>query len=269
MIEELQAGMFSSPWRHRELLVAMIRRQVSGRYRGSIAGTLWSVLHPIFLLSIYTLVFSALFKARWQGSDSNASFALIVFAGFLVFNLFAECVNAAPGLVVGNANYVKKVLFPLEILPWVSLGAALFHTVAGLAVWLLFHLCVAGWPPLTALALPVLLLPLVLFTQGLCWALSSLGVFLRDIGQLTGVLTTALMFVSAIFYPPSALPGSWQHWLFLNPMALFIDQARAVLIQGQLPSLQSWCIELLACTAVAWLGFLWFQKTRKAFADVL
>jgi lipopolysaccharide transport system permease protein len=248
-MDELQAGMFASPWRHRELVIAMIRRQVLGRYRGSVAGMLWAVLNPIFLLSIYTLVFSSLYTGRWTADDSNATFALIVFAGFLVFNLFSECVNEAPALVVSNVNYVKKVLFPLEILPWVSLGAALFHTFAGLAVWLAFHLCVAGWPPVTALA--------------------SLGVFLRDIGQLVVVLTTALMFLSAIFYPPTALPVAWQQWLFLNPLALFIEQARAALIMGQLPSMRAWGAELIASTSIAWLGFIWFQKTRKGFADVL
>lgn len=269
MMDEFKAGMFTSPWHHRELLVALIRRQISGRYRGSLGGVLWSVLNPIFLLSIYTLVFSSLFKARWGADDSNAGFALTVFAGFLVFNLFAECINAAPALVTGNPNYVTKVLFPLEILPWVNLGAAVFHAFAGLAVWLVFHLCVAGWPPLAAVALPVLLVPLLLFTQGLCWLLASLGVFLRDIGQLVGVLTTALMFLSAIFYPPAALPANWQHWLFLNPMALFIEQARSALILGQLPAPASWGLQLLASLVFAWLGFLWFQKTRKGFADVL
>jgi lipopolysaccharide transport system permease protein len=214
-------------------------------------------------------VFSSLFKARWSADDSNATFALIVFAGFLVFNLFSECVNEAPALVVSNVNYVKKVLFPLEILPWVSLGAALFHTFAGLAVWLAFHLCVAGWPPVTALAVPLLLLPLMLFTQGLCWILASLGVFLRDIGQLVVVLTTALMFLSAIFYPPTVLPVAWQQWLFLNPLALFIEQARAALVLGQLPSVRAWGAQLIASTSIAWLGFIWFQKTRKGFADVL
>ncbi len=199
-----RAGMFSSPWRHRELLVSMVQREVIGRYRGSIMGLLWSFLNPLFMLLVYTFVFSMMFKLRWpQGSGSRSEFALLVFAGLLVFNVFAECVGRAPGLIIANANYVKKVMFPLEILPWVVLGAVLFHTLASLLIWLVFHLLFFGFPPLTSLLLPLVLLPLVLFTLGISWLLASLGVYLRDVGQIVGVLTTALMFVSAIFTRPA------------------------------------------------------------------
>ncbi|WP_460063487.1 ABC transporter permease [Pseudomonas sp. H2_H09] len=265
-----RAGMFSSPWRHRELLVSMVQREVIGRYRGSIMGLLWSFLNPLFMLLVYTFVFSMMFKLRWpQGSGSRSEFALLVFADLLVFNVFAECVGRAPGLIIANANYVKKVMFPLEILPWVVLGAVLFHTLASLLIWLVFHLLFFGFPPLTSLLLPLVLLPLVLFTLGISWLLASLGVYLRDVGQIVGVLTTALMFVSAIFYPASAFPPAYQGLLRLNPLTLVVEQTRDVLFWGVLPDPLTWVCGLLAAGGVAWLGFSWFQKSRKGFADVL
>jgi len=265
-----QAGMFSSPWRHRELLVSMVQRDVIGRYRGSIMGLLWSFLNPLFMLLVYTFVFSMMFKMRWpQGSGSRTEFALLVFAGLLVFNVFSECVSRAPGLIISNANYVKKVMFPLEILPWVVLGAVLFHTLASLAIWLVFHLVFFGLPPLTSLLLPLVLLPLVLFTLGISWLLASLGVYLRDVGQMVGVLTTALMFVSAIFYPTSAFPQPYQGLLHLNPRTRVVEQTRDALFRGIVPDPFTWACGLVVASGVAWLGFIWFQKTRKGFADVL
>ena len=169
------------PWRHRELLRALIEREVIGRYRGSIAGLLWSFLNPLLMLLVYTFVFSVVFKVRWGAdNDSNTQFALLVFTGMMVFNLFSECLTRAPGLILSHVNYVKKVVFPLDMLPCVMLGAVLFHTLVSFAVWLLFHLLAFGLPPPTALLFPLVLLPLVLFTLGLSWVLASLGVYLRD-----------------------------------------------------------------------------------------
>ena len=265
-----RTGVFSSPWRHKELLVSMIQREVVGRYRGSVMGLLWSLLNPLLMLLVYTFVFSTMLKLRWpQGSGSKSEFALLVFAGLLTFNVFAECVARAPGLILANTNYVKKVMFPLEILPWVVLGAVLFHTLASLAIWLVFHLVFFGLPPLTGLLLPLVLLPLVLFTLGICWVLASLGVYLRDVGQIVGVLTTALMFVSAIFYPTSAFPAAYQGLLRLNPLTLVVEQTRDVLFWGVIPDPFTWACGLLVASGVAWLGFTWFQRTRRGFADVL
>jgi lipopolysaccharide transport system permease protein len=270
MKDSRRGGMLSSPWRHRSLLVAMIQREVAGRYRGSVMGMLWSFLNPAFMLLVYTFVFSVVFKARWGvGDGSRTEFALVVFAGLLVFNLFSECVTRAPTLIVANPGYVKKMVFPLEILPWVSLGTALFHAFVSLLVWLAFYIVLFGMPHATLLLLPVVLLPLAFFTLGVSWLLASLGVYLRDVGQVVGVLTSALMFVSAIFYPVSALPASYRNILYLNPLTPVIEQARAVLFWGSLPNPTAWAGGLLLAIAVAWLGFTWFQKTRPGFADVL
>lgn len=262
--------MVGSLWRHRSLTMTLVRREVVGRYRGSFLGILWSFFNPLFMLGVYTFVFSVVFKARWNGaSDSNAEFALVLFAGLLVFNLFSECINRAPGLILANINYVKKVVFPLEILPWVVLGSALFHAAISLGVWLIAYVVLFGLPHITALLLPPVLLPLLLFIMGLAWLLASLGVYLRDVSQFISIITTTLMFLSPIFYPANALPEEYRGLLYLNPMTPIIELTRDVLYWGNAPNWLIWSLYLLTTSAIAWVGFAWFQKTRKGFADVL
>ncbi|WP_256262424.1 ABC transporter permease [Pseudomonas gingeri] len=270
IVTRTSGGIFSSPWQHRELLLSMIKREMLGRYRGSMMGLLWSFLNPLLMLAVYTLVFSVMFKQKWQGgSESRSEFALLVFAGLLVFNIFSECVQRAPTLIAANANYVKKVIFPLEILPWMTLGSVLLHAMASLSIWLVFHLLFIGLPPLTALLLPFALMPLVLFSMGVSWLLAAVGVYLRDISQVVGAFTTALLFVSAVFYPINALPEAYRPLLLLNPLALIIEQVRGVLFWGVPIKPLDWAAGMVLACAVAWLGFRCFQRMRKGFADVL
>ena len=262
--------MVVSLWRNRSLIKALTQREVVGRYRGSVLGILWSFFNPVFMLLVYTFVFSVVFKARWSGgSESKTEFALILFAGLIVFNLFAECFNRAPGLILSNVSYVKKVVFPLEILPWVALGSAIFHAIISLCVWLIAYLFLFGVPPITVLLLPLVILPLLLLIMGLTWGLASLGVYLRDVSQFIGVTTTILMFLSPIFYPASALPEQYRHLLLLNPLTPAIEQAREVLFWGKVPDMTIMSVYLISGALIAWTGFAWFQKTRKGFADVL
>lgn len=261
----------ASAWRHRSLLVTLAQRDVLGRYRGSLLGLAWALVTPLLMLLVYTFVFGVVFQARWGAApvESRADFALALFAGLLVFNLFAECVLRAPRLVVEHANFVKKVVFPLEILPLVVLLGALFHMAIGLAVWLLAHLALAGPPPWTALLLPLAILPVLLLALGLGWLVSSLGVFLRDMGQVISVLLTALLFLAPVFYPLKAVPENVRDWFYLNPLTPPIEMARDLLLWGVLPSPALWSLSLAAAALAAWAGFAWFQKTRKGFADVL
>lgn len=262
--------MFASLWRHRELIKVSAKREVLGRYRGSVMGLLWSFFNPVLMLAVYTLVFSEVFKARWSGGgESKADFALVLFAGLMVFNLFAECINRAPGLILTNVNYVKKVVFPLEVLPFVGLISALFHSFISLGVWLLAYLFLFGIPHFTVFYLPLIVLPFIFFIMGLSWALSSLGVYLRDVGQLINLMTTVLMFLSPIFYSAAALPEVYRHLMYLNPLTPVIEQTRAVLYFGTPPNFTLLTVYWIATFIIAWLGFAWFQKTRKGFADVL
>lgn len=255
---------------NRSLIYSLIKRDVVGRYRGSAMGLLWSFFNPLLMLAVYTFVFSVVFQARWAGgSGSKTEFALVLFAGLLVFNLFSECLNKAPGLILGNVNYVKKVIFPLEILPIVALGSAAFHFLISLVVWLIFYLMFFGTPSPTILQLPLVVLPLVLMTLGLSWFLASLGVYLRDVAQIVGIVTTVLMFLSPIFYPITALPEEYRAFMHISPLTFVVEQARDTMIWGKSIDWVVWYAYTSISTIVAWLGFAWFQKTRKGFADVL
>lgn len=257
-------------WRHRGLAGQMAWREVAGRYRGSLLGLAWSFLHPVLMLAVYTFVFSIAFRARWGGGEeSRVQFALVLFVGMIVHGLFAEVLNRAPGLVLGNANFVKKVVFPLEVLPLASLGAALFHAGASLAVLLAGLALANGHVPWTAVYAPLVLLPLAVLVLGLAWMLASLGVFLRDVGQTIGFITTVLLFMAPVFYPVTALPEAVRPWLLANPLTFIIEQAREVLIWGRAPDWAGLGIYAAVAAATAWAGFAWFQKTRKGFADVL
>jgi len=193
----------------------------------------------------------------------------VLFAGLMVYNLFSECINRAPGLVLGNINYVKKVVFPLEILPVVAIGSATFHLLISLVVWLIFYLLFFGTPQVTLLLFPIVLMPFFLLILGFSWFLASLGVYLRDVSQIVGVLTTALMFLSPIFYPMTALPEEYHMFLQFNPLTFIIEQVRDVMIWGKGMNWVAWVAYWIFSALVAWLGFAWFQKTRKGFANVL
>lgn len=254
------------------LTVTLVRREIAGRYRGSVLGILWSLITPLFMLSVYTFVFGIVFKARWAGTSENASmgeFALTLFAGLTVFQLFAEVIGRAPSLVLANQSYVKKVVFPLHVLAPVALGSALFHACVSVAVLLVAILFVHGAVPWTALFVPLVLAPFCLLILGVAWFLSSLGAYIRDIDQVLGPIITALLFTSPVFFPLSAMPELLRPWAMLNPIAIPVEQARNVLIFAVRPDFVALGYYSLAALFVAMLGYLWFQKTRKGFADVL
>ncbi|SFG20694.1 lipopolysaccharide transport system permease protein [Duganella sp. CF458] len=261
-----------SLWRNRALILQLTRRDVIGRYQGSAMGLAWSFFNPVLMLLVYTFVFSEIFKSRWGGiggNDSKTLFALVLFVGMIVLSLFSEVLNRAPGLILSNVNYVKKVVFPLEIMPVVTMAATLFHGMVSLAVLLAAFALFNGYIHWTALFLPLVLLPLVVLTTGLAWILASLGVFLRDVGQTIVIVTTLLMFLSPVFYPITAVPVDFRAIIMANPLTFIIEQAREVLIWGHQPDWLGLGIYMLAAVLVAWAGFAWFQKTRKGFADVL
>ena len=264
-------ALLRSLWCNRDLILQMTRRDVIGRYKGSVMGLVWSLVNPILLLAMYTLVFSVVFKARWGGGEpeSRAQFAILLFIGMIVHGLFAETLTRAPSLILTNVSYVKKIVFPLEILPVVAMGASLFHAAISLLVLAAAMLLFNGFLPWQALFLPLVLLPLVVLALGLAWLLASLGVFLRDVAQPIGLAMTILLFASPVFYPVSALPAEVRPWLILNPLTFIIEQARAVLISGRLPDMAGLLVYSCVAAIAAWIGYGWFQKTRKGFANVL
>ena len=264
-------AMVGSLWRNRRLLAQLVKREVVGRYRGSFFGLAWSFFNPIVMLAIYTFVFSDVFKMKWgvAEDETKAQFAIVLFAGIVVHGLFAEVLARAPGVILVNVNFVKKVVFPIEVLPIVAVGTSLFHGIVSLAVLLLAFVLFNGYLHWTAIFAPLVLLPLVILTMGVAWILAALAVFLRDVGQTIGIITMALMFLSPVFYPVTALPPHLRPWLMANPLTFIIEQTREVLIWGHLPNWAGLGLYTLIATVVCWAGYAWFQKTRKGFADVL
>ena len=260
-----------SLWGNHRLIVQMIKRDVEGRYKGSAIGVTWAIFNPVLMLGVYTFVFSVVFKSRWGASaeESRAQFAVVLFVGVLVHGLFSEVANRAHTLIPSNVSYVKKVVFPLEILPVVSMGVALFHSLVSLGVLLTAYAFANSYVHWTTIFVPVVLLPLVILTLGLAWMLASLGVFLRDVGQTVGIVTMAMMFMSPVFYPVTALPATLRPWLIVNPLTFIIEQAREVIIWGHVPDWIGLGAYTAVAVAVAWAGYIWFQKTRTGFPDVL
>ncbi|MGQ9549784.1 MAG: ABC transporter permease [Roseiflexus sp.] len=261
----------SKLWRHRDLIIQLTRREIEGRYRGAYLGLLWSLAHPLLMLTVYTLVFGVIFQSRWpqSRSDSLAEFALILFAGLSAYSCFSETVGRAAGSIVSVPNYVKKVIFPLEVLPISILGAALFHMLVSISVLLVVHLAIGGGLPWTVVLLPLVSLPLIFLTLGIGWFVASLGVYIRDVGQAVGIVLQLMFFLTPIFYSIDIIPEPFRTLVLFNPMAPITENFRRVLLWGQLPSFPGTLWWILGTGVVMLLGHAWFMKTRKGFADVL
>jgi lipopolysaccharide transport system permease protein len=260
------------PVRRRDLLYQLARRDVEVRYRGSRLGLIWSLINPLFLLVVYTFVFGVVFDSRWPGqADAGiVEYALIIFSGLVTMNLFSEPVTKAPAAITGVPNYVKKVVFPLELIPLANVGAALFHFGVSFALLVVLTLIVHGMPSITLLALPLFLLPVVLLSAGVGWILASLGVFLRDLTYITQLAVQIMLFLTPVFYADELVPVELRPYLLsLNPMAHAVNNMRQALIFG---GPINWTVLLgwiVVTFALACLGHAWFVRTKVVFADVI
>ncbi len=269
-------GAFARLWSHRRLLVQLVRRDVSGRYKGSFGGAAWAVMTPMLMLAVYLFVFGVVFNPRRAATGAAplsaadlSTFGIGLFCGMLVHGLFSECLARAPAVIVGQPAYVKRIVFPLEILPLVTVGAALFHFAVGLVVLLAGAMLFGAPPGWHALALPLVVVPLLLLSAGVSWLFAALAVYLRDIGQLTGLLATVLLFLSPVFYPVDALPQDLRWLALANPLSIPIEATRDLLLRDRFPDMTVMAGYWLATAVFARLGLLWFDKTRRGFADVL
>lgn len=261
---------FSALRRHWSLTLELTKRDVLGRYRGSSFGLLWSLISPFFMLLVYSFAFGFVMKARWpQSENGEAHYSVILFVGLIVHGFFAECLNRSPFLITGNVNFVKRVIFPLEILPWPMMVSALFHAFMNTIVFLLLHALLDHSLVWTTLLLPVVLFPLVLLTLGVSWLFAAIGVYLRDIGQITGVLSTAMLFLSSAMFPLDALPQQYRWLLVMNPLTFIIDQAREVMLWGKFPDWAGLGVYTTFALVAMYLGYGVFRLTRRGFADVV
>lgn len=265
----MQPDLFASLWRHRSLVFELTKREFSGRYRGSFGGILWSFAQPLFLLTVYTIAFGVILKTRWGYSGGTADYALVLFAGLIVFNVFSEVMNKAPTLIIANPNFVKKVVFPLELLPVIAVSTALFHALIGVAVWFFGYLLFFGTPNATAVLFPLVMVCFAPVLLGLGWLLSAAGVAVRDIGQLTAMLNHTLLFLTPIFYSMDAVPKWLQSVLALNPLTFIVGQFRQVLFYGKGPDLQGLLLYALMASLFAWGALIFFRRLRPSFADLV
>ncbi len=257
-------------WHHRPLIARLVRREISARYRSSLLGFAWALLHPLLLLAVYTFVFSVVFKARWGfASEGHSGFAFMLFSGLLVYNLVAASANAATQLVVQNAVLVKEMLFPTEVLAWVQVGVRLFDLLIGLALLLLCLAVTGTGSPATWLWLPAVALPVVLGTLGIVWGLSVLGAFFRDLSPIVQVATMALLFLSPIFYSVSQVPEQFRLATAANPLSPVLEMWRGALFRGEAPEFGSLVVLMGLSWMVAAAGFAWYLRAKPHLADVV
>ena len=252
------------------LTIALTRREIEQRYKGSFGGLAWYVLQTLLSVGVYSLVFGTIFSARWaEIGREPTSFTMALFLGLLFFNLFSECVQRASTLIITNVNYVKKIIFPLGILPMVATATALFNMLIGFAVFFVVA-AIMGVPiTATALFLPLIIAPFSLLILGLTWFLASIGTFVRDTAHVTGVVIMMMMFLSPLFYPSEILPAKLRGLIAFNPVSLPMEMARATVLFGQYPDPIALIIYSFVACGIALLGYFWFESTRKGFADVL
>ncbi len=261
------------PWRtmvrHRSLILSLVRREILGRYRGSMGGALWTLIHPLLLMIAYYFVFAVVLRVRFAPGQGRGGFISYFLCGMLPWLAFSEAVGRAPGVVLEYSGFVKRVVFPLEILP---VNLTMMGLATELFALLIFLPALAAFGPgirWTAAYFPLVLIPQLLLTAGLCWFLAALGIFLRDTGQIMGFLLTVWFFVTPICYPAASLPQEWL-WAFRkNPIYTIVAAYRAILLEGTppewIPLAKLWIVSLL----LFWAGHAWFFKAKKSFADLI
>lgn len=253
---------------HRNLLRTLVSRDIASRYQGSSFGAAWSIANPLLMFCAYWFFLGVVLKSRWLGTPSE-QYPVVLFAGLIVHQFFAEVLGRASGLVIAHASYVSKVVFPIEVLPWMTVATAAFHLAINCLILLAGQWIIVGAVPLTWLWLPLVLLPLLPMAVGFSWIVSSLGVYLRDMAQVVPLLVMMLMFLSPVFYSAEMVPPRFRGVLWLSPLTEVIEQSRRVIVGGLPPDATSLLVYALASVVVMTAGYWWFRRTRKGFADVL
>lgn len=249
----------------------LVSRELISRYRGSFLGSLWAFATPLFMLAVFSVFFNLILQSKWStgSSEIQPNFVTMLFTGLMVHAFFSEVLVRAPMSVQANPNFVKKIVFPIEILPLIGVCVALVHVLISIGLLILIDYFVSGTVSIYLFWVPLILLPLVVLASGFSWILALLGVYVRDINQIMGPLTTALLFASPIFYSLNSLPEWLRPWAYLNPITLIVEELRAIIIFGKSPDVVSLAIYLLLGIIIALVGFLLFGNAKKGFADVV
>lgn len=258
-------------YKNRDLFVQSLTREIVQKYRGSYLGILWNFILPLVMLAVYSFIFGVIFKARWdqQVTDSKAEFALILFVGITLYNVFSETVGASPTLIITNVNYVKKVIYPLEILSMTSIGNSLVQLLFNLVIILLGKAIIIRHFDFMILFFPLVLLPLLLLVLGISWILSGIGVFIRDMRQAATIIILIFGYITPVFYPISSVPESFRWVMYLNPMTAIVNNARRVLIYGEFPDWLSLLITFFISYLIMLIGLMFFRKVKSNFSDAI
>jgi len=254
---------------HREVIRILSWRDFQARFRGSIGGVLWPIIQPLFMMVIYTLVFSTFLKVRFGSSDSPFTFAVYLLCGLLPWNAFSEGLSLSSNLIRTNQNLVKRVVFPLEVLPLNITLVAIFQQLIGMALLLPLSILVTNRINWTILLVPLVLLAQMLFCTGINWLWTSLSVFIPDLRQFTALLVMMLMFITPIFYPEDTIPARAQFLIEFNPMARIIHMYRSIFMEGMVPDLFSSLITFLICLVFFLVGYFVFVRSKSHFPDFL
>jgi lipopolysaccharide transport system permease protein len=264
------SGFFRSIIAHRQLILRLARREVTQRFQGSTLGVAWMILTPLLTAAVFTFVFSAVFQTRWGGTQTGPfDFAILLLVGLAIHGIFAEAVGRAPLLIVGQASYVTKVVFPIEILPVVAVVSSLVNAVITVAIVVVGQLLLNGVLHWTVILWPLVIAPYLIFVSALVLFFAACGVFLRDLSQIVTLLVTCTLFLTPIFYPLDAVPGAFRTLMRLNPLTSIVEQSRTVIVFGGTPDFVSLSLYTLCALISLGLAFWLFQRLRPGFADVL
>lgn len=254
---------------HPGLIKSLVRRELTNRYKGSLGGLSWSIITPAVMIGIFTLIFSGIFQARFGKTGGHFNFAVYLFCGMLPWIAFSDGIQRATTVLTENVNLIKRVVFPVEALPVNVVLAAVVQQLLGTVVLLVAAFALDRTLHPTALLLPLLLIPQLVVTLGLAWLMASLGVFLRDMAQFNQLLFMAWMYLTPIFYPEEQIPGSYRWLVKFNPMAPLIRSYRRILLEGEMPDWSGLAFTLAFALLCFLFGYWWFERTKKAFADVI
>ncbi len=255
---------------HRGLLLALVKREVAARYRGSALGFIWSLLTPLALLATYTLVFGYFFNMKWNPEhDGPGYFVVMLFCGLIPFNFFSEVMSRSPELILRSPNYVKRIAFPVQLLPAVVIGASFFHAMIATGLLLTLIAIVVGGLPVTALYLPLVWIPLLIVTLALSLLVSASGIFIRDLTHGVGLVLSVLFFLTPIIYPAGFIPEPWRWMLWLNPVACAVLQIRETCVEGIPLNFRMWGYQMAGSLVLFGLVAGWFKVVSRRFADVM
>lgn len=262
---------FVQMWHHQDLIQAILRREVSERFKGSAAGWIWAIVAPLLAIAVYSFAFTTSLKLPMADTAGGPriGYALFIFSGIIVFNFWSEMAFRAPMLLHEYTHFIKQTIFPSDMLAVISTLRATLYTLISIAVMLVFQLAMVGSLPWTVLLIPFVFVPLMAFLVGMSWFLCAIGAFTRDAGYLMINIVPLFMFATPVFYPHTSLPAPWDFWIYANALTGYVEVMRDVVLLGKLPSLGVYLWTLFTSVFTFYFGYWFFDRYRNVIVDVI